>query len=200
MLTLTVTDDGDGLPAGYAPGTGMRGMRERATLIGAASMIDRNPGGPRLPTVRLEVPVGERAMTPLKTRVLLADDHALVRRGLRLVLDAEPDLEVVAETGDGAEAVQRALEPEVDLAILDISMPRMTGPAGGAGASPPPPRAAHPDAVDAPERAIPVRGAEGRRIRIRAEDGRRSRPGRGLPGRDARREVPVPRGDDAADP
>src|SRR5580704_2112977 len=66
-------------------------------------------------------------MTPLKTRVLLADDHALVRRGLRLVLDAEPDLEVVAETGDGAEAVQRALEPEVDLAILDISMPRMTG-------------------------------------------------------------------------
>jgi DNA-binding NarL/FixJ family response regulator len=66
-------------------------------------------------------------MTPLKTRVMLADDHALVRRGLRLVLDAEPDLEVVAETGDGAEAVQRALEPEVDLAILDISMPRMTG-------------------------------------------------------------------------
>ena len=66
-------------------------------------------------------------MTPLKTRVLLADDHALVRRGLRLVLDAEPDLEVVAETGDGAEAIQRALEPEVDLAILDISMPEKDG-------------------------------------------------------------------------
>jgi len=66
-------------------------------------------------------------VTPLKTRVLLADDHALVRRGLRLVLDAEPDLEVVAETGDGAEAVQRAMAPEVDLAIIDISMPRMTG-------------------------------------------------------------------------
>jgi DNA-binding NarL/FixJ family response regulator len=66
-------------------------------------------------------------MTPLKTRVLIADDHALVRRGLRLVLDAEPDLEVVAETGDGAEAVTRALAPEVDLAVIDISMPRMTG-------------------------------------------------------------------------
>jgi DNA-binding NarL/FixJ family response regulator len=66
-------------------------------------------------------------MTPLKTRILIADDHALVRRGLRLVLDAEPDLEVVAETGDGAEAVTRALAPEVDLAIIDISMPRMTG-------------------------------------------------------------------------
>jgi DNA-binding NarL/FixJ family response regulator len=66
-------------------------------------------------------------MTPLKTRILLADDHALVRRGLRLVLEAEPDLTVVAETGDGAEAVTRALAPEVDLAIIDISMPRMTG-------------------------------------------------------------------------
>ena len=66
-------------------------------------------------------------MTPLKTRILLADDHALVRRGLRLVLDAEPDLEVVGEAGNGAEAVELALDIEVDLAILDISMPRMTG-------------------------------------------------------------------------
>ena len=66
-------------------------------------------------------------MTPLKTRVLLADDHALVRRGLRMVLDAEPDLEVVAEAGDGAEAITRGLAPEVDLVVLDITMPRMTG-------------------------------------------------------------------------
>src|SRR5450755_2868543 len=67
------------------------------------------------------------AMTPLKTRILLADDHALVRRGLRLVLDSEPDLEVVAEAGDGAEAVKLALDDGGDLAIVDISMPRMTG-------------------------------------------------------------------------
>ena len=66
-------------------------------------------------------------MTPLKTRILLADDHALVRRGLRLVLEAEPDMEVVAEAGDGAEAIRRALDTPADLAILDISMPRMTG-------------------------------------------------------------------------
>jgi DNA-binding NarL/FixJ family response regulator len=66
-------------------------------------------------------------MTPLKTRILLADDHALVRRGLRLVLDAEPDLEVVGEAGNGAEAIQLALGIDVDLAIIDISMPRMTG-------------------------------------------------------------------------
>ena len=64
---------------------------------------------------------------PLKTRILLADDHAVVRRGLALVLDAEPDLEVVAEASDGAEAVDRSLSEEVDLAILDVMMPRMTG-------------------------------------------------------------------------
>jgi DNA-binding NarL/FixJ family response regulator len=66
-------------------------------------------------------------MQPSKTRILLADDHALVRRGLRLILDAEPDLQVVAEAGDGAEAVESAARGEVDLAILDIAMPRMTG-------------------------------------------------------------------------
>ncbi|GGO77606.1 response regulator [Nocardioides deserti] len=61
------------------------------------------------------------------TRILLADDHTLVRRGVRLILDAEPDLEVVAEAGDGAEAVAALRETEVDLVVLDIAMPRMTG-------------------------------------------------------------------------
>ncbi|MBI5104366.1 MAG: response regulator transcription factor [Solirubrobacterales bacterium] len=65
--------------------------------------------------------------TPLVTRILLADDHALVRRGLRLVLEAEPDLRVVAEAGDGAEAVEKGLHEDVDLAILDEAMPRRTG-------------------------------------------------------------------------
>ena len=66
-------------------------------------------------------------MTRLKSRILLADDHALVRRGLRLILDSQPDLEVTAEAADGAEAVDLALTDDLDLAILDISMPRMTG-------------------------------------------------------------------------
>ena len=65
--------------------------------------------------------------TPLKTRILLADDHLVVRRGLRLVLDAEPDLEVVAEAADGAEAVAKGTVDDIDLTILDVSMPRMTG-------------------------------------------------------------------------
>jgi DNA-binding NarL/FixJ family response regulator len=64
---------------------------------------------------------------PLVTRILIADDHAIVRSGLKKVLDAKPDLEVVAEAEDGAEAVEKALAEDVHLAILDVSMPRMTG-------------------------------------------------------------------------
>ncbi|MEU1487508.1 response regulator transcription factor [Streptomyces sp. NPDC005752] len=62
-----------------------------------------------------------------KTRILLADDHALVRRGVRLILDNEPDLQVVAEAGDGAEAIEMARTERPDLAVLDIAMPRLTG-------------------------------------------------------------------------
>jgi DNA-binding NarL/FixJ family response regulator len=64
---------------------------------------------------------------PLVTRILIADDHAIVRRGLRSVLDREPDMEVVEQAEDGAEAVRLAIEGDVHLALLDVSMPRMTG-------------------------------------------------------------------------
>jgi DNA-binding NarL/FixJ family response regulator len=66
-------------------------------------------------------------MGPQRARILLADDHALVRSGLRMILDAEPDLQVVAEAADGAEALAALERTPTDLAILDIAMPRMTG-------------------------------------------------------------------------
>ena len=66
-------------------------------------------------------------MVPLKTRILLADDHTIVRQGLRFIIDAEPDLEVVAEASNGHEALTRAIKDDIDLAILDIAMPTMTG-------------------------------------------------------------------------
>ncbi|MEV0437668.1 response regulator transcription factor [Streptomyces spectabilis] len=66
-------------------------------------------------------------MTAAPARILLADDHALVRRGVRLILDGEPDLTVVAEAGDGAETVALARGERVDLAVVDIAMPRLTG-------------------------------------------------------------------------
>jgi DNA-binding NarL/FixJ family response regulator len=65
--------------------------------------------------------------TPLTTKILLADDHTVVRHGLKLVLDAEPDLRVTTEASDGAEAVELAVAEEVDLVILDVTMPRLTG-------------------------------------------------------------------------
>jgi DNA-binding NarL/FixJ family response regulator len=64
---------------------------------------------------------------PLVAGVLIADDHAVVRRGLRLVIEGAPDLRVVAEAGDGIEAVDEGLRDDVDLAVLDVAMPRRTG-------------------------------------------------------------------------
>ena len=64
---------------------------------------------------------------PLVTRILIADDFSLVRRGLRQVLGREPDLDVVAEAADGAEAVRLTVAGGIDLALLDVSMPRLTG-------------------------------------------------------------------------
>ena len=66
-------------------------------------------------------------MTSQPARLLLADDHALVRSGLRMILDAEPDFHVVAEAANGYEALQALEHTPADLAILDIAMPRMTG-------------------------------------------------------------------------
>ena len=60
-------------------------------------------------------------------KLLLVDDHALVRRGVRLILEQESDLTVVAEAGDGAEALGLIRRLPVDLVVLDIAMPRMTG-------------------------------------------------------------------------
>ena len=60
-------------------------------------------------------------------RLLIADDHGIMRSGLRLLLDRQPDMEVVAEAADGIEAVATALRVRPDICVLDVSMPRMTG-------------------------------------------------------------------------
>src|SRR5512146_1340829 len=59
-------------------------------------------------------------------RVLIADDHGIVRSGLRLLLERQPDIEVVAEAADGAEARELAIRERPDLAILDVKMPKLT--------------------------------------------------------------------------
>jgi DNA-binding NarL/FixJ family response regulator len=60
-------------------------------------------------------------------RVLIADDHGIVRSGVKLLLERQPDIEVVAEAEDGVDAVEKTLEHRPDVVVLDVSMPRMTG-------------------------------------------------------------------------
>lgn len=62
-----------------------------------------------------------------KTKVLLADDHALVRQGLRALIDAMPDAEVIAEASNGHEALALARRLDPDVALLDIAMPQLNG-------------------------------------------------------------------------
>ncbi len=60
-------------------------------------------------------------------RILIADDHGIVRGGLKLLIDRQPDMNVVAEAEDGVDAFEQALSTRPDLCVLDVSMPRMTG-------------------------------------------------------------------------
>ena len=140
----------------------------------------------------LRIPA-RRATAGDARRVLLADDHAVVRHGLRIVLDAQPDLEVVAEAATARRRSSAACADDVDLAILDVSMPRMTGLQAARELTRRAPELRRPDALDARQRAVPLRGAPGRRVRLRAQDRRRPRPRRGVPRDDARRAVPLPR-------
>jgi DNA-binding NarL/FixJ family response regulator len=68
-----------------------------------------------------------RAGSPERLRVLVADDHALFRRGLQMVLEAEPDIELVGEASDGVEAVERSQELMPDVILMDVRMPKRSG-------------------------------------------------------------------------
>jgi PAS domain S-box-containing protein len=138
QVTLEVRDEGHGAPAGLLDasdnvtglGVGVAGMRERLRQLGGLLEVESGPTGT---IVRATVPASTRSDTENARRpgsslgVLIVDDSPMVRRSVRELLSADPHLTIVGEAGDGHEAIQKAVELQPDLVLLDISMPEMNG-------------------------------------------------------------------------
>jgi PAS domain S-box-containing protein len=155
-VRVTVSDAGAGFAAAgrrFAPtaegGFGLFNVRERLDLLGGRLAVESRPGGGTRAT--LTVPVGEEdgprpglqaasdepaqatagaghgASSSSKVRVVLADDHRMMREGLRSIIEAQPDMEVVGEAADGAAAVELARTVSPDVVIMDLNMPDVDG-------------------------------------------------------------------------
>ena len=133
-------DDGRGMtlmPELYAQqGYGLNNMRERAGAIGGEFQIESKPGEgtrvvvdlPRPAPMSREVKRTMNAVAKLpvrKIRVILADDHPVVRDGLAAIVNQQPDMQVVAEAGDGAEALELYEQHKPDVMVLDLRMPKL---------------------------------------------------------------------------
>lgn len=145
-IQATVQDHGKGfaskdLAERPKPGVGLQSMKGRLELVGGSFEIASDKHGTR---VVVNVPLGSDELvmnqeddrdaaadrqTPEHTRrrILIADDHQVARRGIRILLEGQPDLEICGEACDGVDAVERAKELKPDLVILDLSMPKMGG-------------------------------------------------------------------------
>jgi DNA-binding NarL/FixJ family response regulator/two-component sensor histidine kinase len=132
VFTLSITDNGAGfdVAAAGATGFGLTTMRERARKIGGVLTLDSAPGrGTRMTLSVPNDPQETKDSTELapKIRVLLADDHAVVRQGIRRMLETEDDIEVVSEATDGVDALAKARSLKPDVVIADVRMPGMSG-------------------------------------------------------------------------
>ena len=129
-LTVRVDDTGAGGDPSTSDGNGIPGMRERAAALGGTLTAGPGPDGAGF-RVEAYLPVAPTDDPPTRgvgvIRVLLADDQALVRAGFRALLDAEEDIEIVGEAGDGAAAVRLAKATRPDLILMDIRMPHVDG-------------------------------------------------------------------------
>lgn len=155
MLYLEVVDEGKGCDPATILSThslqsqlaqfGLFSIRERMEALGGSFEIHTSPN--RGTRVSLRLPLKPEQDTPLtegtlargvfpsfvptktvgRASVLLVEDHAVVREGLRGVLEAYPDIQVVAEAADGEEAVAQAKAYEPDVVIMDINMPKLDG-------------------------------------------------------------------------
>lgn len=133
-VIFSVQDDGSGFDKASVRGLGLLGMEERVRRLGGTFHIDSQLG--RGTTIAAELPLRnwqkrgrkwqkQKIMPPI--RILLADDHAVVRDGLRALLDPQPDLVIVAEASDGRECIDLAEEHSPDVVMMDVAMPKMNG-------------------------------------------------------------------------
>lgn len=155
-LKVTVADRGVGFDAAAAEGPaavgkyGLFSIRERLEALGGRFELRSEPGQGTQATLVVPLPAVEAAPTPEAeleepvyesapaevagrsvrrrvTRVLLVDDHHMVREGLRSIIESEPRLRVVGEASTGEEAIQQARVLHPDVVVMDINMPRMNG-------------------------------------------------------------------------
>jgi CheY-like chemotaxis protein/two-component sensor histidine kinase len=140
-LSVTVKDEGRGIQTDELeqPGDpdsrfGLFTIKERMAKLNGRMEVRSLPG--QGTSVTLLIPIGSpreadlsdgKPETTERLRVLLVDDHAMVREGLRSILEHYHDLEVVGEAGDGMEAVKLARTRHPDVVVMDINMPRLDG-------------------------------------------------------------------------
>ena len=144
VVRVTVSDEGRGFHLSEIENTGeanthfgLFSIKERIESLRGRMEVSTKPGqGTRVTLVVQSAPataagtaeVGKvTEQTGKRLRVLLVDDHAMVREGLRSILESYTDLEVVGEAGDGIEAVKLARSRQPDVVVMDINMPRMDG-------------------------------------------------------------------------
>ena len=146
-FTVEVADNGKGFDPASAPERGdgsskfgLFSVHERLQLRGGCLEVHAAPGkgtraviwlpavaGGKSSTVPLNPPIRDVVAADRQLRVELVDDHEVVRKGLRLLLEDHADLSVVGEARDGMESVEMARELKPDVIVMDINMPRMNG-------------------------------------------------------------------------
>ena len=146
QILLTVQDDGSGFDPERVRGLGLLGMEERVRHLGGTFQIDSRPGRGTLLRVTLPLAAipeavksrdvvargdrschGTEAWRMEQIRILLADDHNILRDGMRLLLERQPGFVVVGEAADGRETLQLAQDQRPDVVVMDIAMPNMNG-------------------------------------------------------------------------
>ena len=116
----------DGAP-GEGGGHGIIGMRERATMLGGYLQAGPTEKGEFLVTAALPLDTGAAQDAAVTIRVVIADDQGMVRSGFSVLLNAQPDIEVIAEAVNGQEAIAHAAELHPDVILMDVRMPVLDG-------------------------------------------------------------------------